>query len=107
MKGNQRQAVGTRAAQDVCLQLAGRWSGTLAAPAEPAGGGFQSGSGAMNGSGSGMNSGGFQSGGMGGQFWPTPEMAVDHKIVYPEYLDADTPEKLWKALTSTTRTTIK
>jgi len=30
-------------------------------------------------------------GGMGGQFWPTPEMAVDKKIVYPEYLDADTP----------------
>ena len=28
-------------------------------------------------------------GGMGGQFWPTPEMALDHNIVYPEYLDAD------------------
>ena len=29
-------------------------------------------------------------GGMGGQFSPTPEMAMDKKIVYPEYLDADT-----------------
>src|SRR6185436_16673881 len=31
-------------------------------------------------------------GGMGGQFFPTPEMAKDHNIVYPEYLDADTPD---------------
>jgi imidazolonepropionase-like amidohydrolase len=37
-------------------------------------------------------------GGMGGQFWPTPEMAVDHKIVYPEYLDADTPDEIVKAV---------
>jgi imidazolonepropionase-like amidohydrolase len=37
-------------------------------------------------------------GGMGGQFWPTPEMAVDKKIVYPEYLDADTPEEIVKAV---------
>ena len=29
-------------------------------------------------------------GGMGGQFSPTPEMAMDRKIVYPEYLEADT-----------------
>ena len=29
-------------------------------------------------------------GGMGGQFSPTPEMAMDKNIVYPEYLDADT-----------------
>jgi imidazolonepropionase-like amidohydrolase len=35
---------------------------------------------------------------MGGQFWPTPEMAVDHKIVYPEYLDADTPDEIVKAV---------
>ena len=37
-------------------------------------------------------------GGKGGQFWPTPEMAVDHKIVYPEYLDADTPDEMVKAV---------
>ncbi|MGH2618435.1 MAG: amidohydrolase family protein [Thermomicrobiales bacterium] len=37
-------------------------------------------------------------GGMGGQFWPTPEMAVDKNIVYPEYLDADTPDEIVKAV---------
>ncbi len=37
-------------------------------------------------------------GGMGGQFWPTPEMALDHDIVYPEYLDADTPDEMIKAV---------
>jgi imidazolonepropionase-like amidohydrolase len=37
-------------------------------------------------------------GGMGGQFWPTPEMAVEKKIVYPEYLDADTPDEIVKAV---------
>jgi imidazolonepropionase-like amidohydrolase len=37
-------------------------------------------------------------GGMGGQFWPTPEMAVDKKIVYPEYLEADTPDEIVKAV---------
>ena len=37
-------------------------------------------------------------GGLGGQFWPTPEMAKDHNIVYPEYLDADTPDELIKAI---------
>ena len=37
-------------------------------------------------------------GGMGGQFWPTPEMAKDHNIVYPEYLDADTPDEIVKAV---------
>lgn len=37
-------------------------------------------------------------GGTGGQFWPTPEMAVDKKIVYPEYLDADTPDEIVKAV---------
>ena len=37
-------------------------------------------------------------GGMGGQFSPTPEMARDHKIVYPEYLDADTPDEIVKAV---------
>lgn len=37
-------------------------------------------------------------GGMGGQFFPTPEMAKDHDIVYPEYLDADTPDEIVKAV---------
>jgi imidazolonepropionase-like amidohydrolase len=37
-------------------------------------------------------------GGMGGQFSPTPEMAKEHNIVYPEYLDADTPDEIVKAV---------
>ncbi len=37
-------------------------------------------------------------GGMGGQFWPTPEMALQKGIVYPEYLDADTPDEIVKAV---------
>jgi imidazolonepropionase-like amidohydrolase len=37
-------------------------------------------------------------GGMGGQFSPTPEMYKDHNIVYPEYLDADTPDEIVKAV---------
>jgi imidazolonepropionase-like amidohydrolase len=37
-------------------------------------------------------------GSMGGQFFPTPEMAKDHNIVYPEYLDADTPDEMVKAV---------
>lgn len=37
-------------------------------------------------------------GGMGGQFWPTPEMMKQHNIVYPEYLDADTPDEIVKAV---------
>lgn len=37
-------------------------------------------------------------GGMGGQFWPTPEMAMGKNIVYPEYLDADTPDEIVKAI---------
>lgn len=37
-------------------------------------------------------------GGMGGQFWPTPEMARDRGIVYPEYLDADTRDEIIKAV---------
>jgi len=37
-------------------------------------------------------------GGMGGQFFPTPEMAKDHNIVYPEYLDADTRDEILKAI---------
>jgi imidazolonepropionase-like amidohydrolase len=37
-------------------------------------------------------------GGLGGQFYPTPEMAKDHNIVYPEYLDADTHDEIVKAV---------
>lgn len=37
-------------------------------------------------------------GGIGGQFYPTPEMVKDHNIVYPEYLDADTPDEIIKAV---------
>src|ERR1700704_2360188 len=37
-------------------------------------------------------------GGMGGQFFPTPEMAKEHNIVYPEHLDADTPDETVKAI---------
>jgi imidazolonepropionase-like amidohydrolase len=37
-------------------------------------------------------------GGMGGQFFPPPEMVKDHNIVYPEYLDADTPDEIVKAI---------
>jgi len=37
-------------------------------------------------------------GGMGGQFFPTPEMAKQHNIVYPEYLDADTNDEIVKAV---------
>ncbi|MGE3274032.1 MAG: amidohydrolase family protein [Vicinamibacterales bacterium] len=37
-------------------------------------------------------------GGMGGQFSPTPEMAVGKGLVYPEYLDADTHDEIIKAV---------
>src|SRR2546428_1107638 len=37
-------------------------------------------------------------GGMGGQFFPTPEMATQHHIVYPEYLDADTNDEIVKTV---------
>jgi imidazolonepropionase-like amidohydrolase len=37
-------------------------------------------------------------GSLGGQFHPTPEMARHHNIVYPEYLDADTPDEIIKAV---------
>jgi imidazolonepropionase-like amidohydrolase len=37
-------------------------------------------------------------GGTGGQFWPTPEMAKQHGIVYPEYKDADTRDEIVKAV---------
>jgi imidazolonepropionase-like amidohydrolase len=34
----------------------------------------------------------------GGQFQPTPEMHRQHTIVYPEYLEADTPDEIVKAV---------
>jgi imidazolonepropionase-like amidohydrolase len=37
-------------------------------------------------------------GGLGGQFYPTPEMAMGKGIVYPEYLDADTRDEIVKAV---------
>ena len=37
-------------------------------------------------------------GGMGGQFWPTPEMGIGKNIVFPEYIDADTPDEIVKAV---------
>ncbi len=37
-------------------------------------------------------------GSTGGQFWPTPEMYVDHKIMYPEYIDADSPAEIVTAV---------
>ena len=37
-------------------------------------------------------------GGLGGQFFPTPEMAMGKSIVYPEYLDADTHDEIVKAV---------
>jgi imidazolonepropionase-like amidohydrolase len=37
-------------------------------------------------------------GASGGQFAPTPEMAKQHNIVYPEYIEADTRDELIKAV---------
>ena len=37
-------------------------------------------------------------GGLGGQFSPTPEMAINKKLVYPEYLEADTRDEMIKAV---------
>jgi imidazolonepropionase-like amidohydrolase len=37
-------------------------------------------------------------GGTGGQFTPTPEMAKLHSLVYPEYLEANTPDEIIKAV---------
>lgn len=37
-------------------------------------------------------------GSTGGQFWPTPEMYKEHKLMFPEYLDADTPNEIVKAV---------
>jgi len=37
-------------------------------------------------------------GSTGGQLWPTPEMYKEHKIMFPEYIDADTPDEIVKAI---------
>ena len=37
-------------------------------------------------------------GSTGGQLWPTPEMYKDHKMMFPEYIDADTPDEIVKAI---------
>jgi len=37
-------------------------------------------------------------GSTGGQFWPTPEMYKEHKLMFPEYIDADTPGEIVKAI---------
>ena len=37
-------------------------------------------------------------GGTGGQFFPTPEMYKVHNIVYPEYLEANTPDEIVRAV---------
>jgi imidazolonepropionase-like amidohydrolase len=37
-------------------------------------------------------------GGLGGQFSPNPETAFEKKIVYPEYLEADTRDEIVKAV---------
>ena len=37
-------------------------------------------------------------GGTGGQLWPTPEMYKRHNVVYPEYLDANTPDEIIRAI---------
>src|SRR5688500_42294 len=37
-------------------------------------------------------------GSTGGQFWPTPEMYKQHNIMFPEYIDADSPEEIVKAV---------
>jgi imidazolonepropionase-like amidohydrolase len=37
-------------------------------------------------------------GSTGGQFWPTPEMYKEHNIMYPEYIDANSPEEIVRAV---------
>ena len=37
-------------------------------------------------------------GSTGGQLWPTPEMYKQHNIVFPEYIDADSPDEIVKAI---------
>jgi imidazolonepropionase-like amidohydrolase len=37
-------------------------------------------------------------GGTGGQFWPTPEMYKYHNIMFPEYIDANSPDEIVRAV---------
>jgi imidazolonepropionase-like amidohydrolase len=37
-------------------------------------------------------------GSTGGQFWPTPEMYKQHNNNFPEYIDADSPDEIVKAV---------
>ena len=37
-------------------------------------------------------------GSTGGQFWPTPEMYKQHNNNFPEYIDADSPDEIVKAI---------
>lgn len=37
-------------------------------------------------------------GSTGGQLWPTPEMYKEHNIMFPEYIDADSPAEIVKAI---------
>jgi imidazolonepropionase-like amidohydrolase len=37
-------------------------------------------------------------GSTGGQFWPTPEMYKQHNIEFPEYIDANSPEEIVRAV---------
>jgi imidazolonepropionase-like amidohydrolase len=37
-------------------------------------------------------------GSTGGQYWPPPEMYKDHSIMYPEYIDANSPDEIVKAV---------
>ena len=37
-------------------------------------------------------------GSTGGQLWPTPEMYKQHNIIFPEYIDADSPDEIVKAI---------
>lgn len=37
-------------------------------------------------------------GSTGGQFWPTPEMYKQHSIMYPEYVDANSPDEIVRAV---------
>jgi imidazolonepropionase-like amidohydrolase len=37
-------------------------------------------------------------GATGGQFWPTPEMYKQHNIMYPEYIDANSPDEIVRAV---------
>ena len=37
-------------------------------------------------------------GSTGGQFWPTPEMYKQHNIMFPEYIDANGPDEIVRAI---------